>query len=161
MKKLIFCLLSAASLISRQDTPKKSSEIQELKPLSNAELIRNPMSGDASDIDLKQAPHMTFKDTLYDFGEINEGKEISYAYEFVNDGKQTLLIAEAKSSCGCTVPKWPQKPIPPGDSGKINIVFNSLNRTNHQSKTINIFANTVPNKTTLYLQGNVLPKSKK
>jgi hypothetical protein len=119
------------------------------------------MSGDASDLDLKQAPHMTFKDTLYDFGEINEGKEISYAYEFVNDGKQTLLIAEAKSSCGCTVPKWPQKPISPGDSGRINIVFNSLNRTNHQSKTINIFANTVPNKTTLYLQGNVLPKSKK
>lgn len=105
---------------------------------------------------------MTFKDTLYDFGEINEGKEISYAYEFVNKwgGKQTLLIAEAKSSCGCTVPKWPQKPIPPGDSGKINIVFNSLNRTNHQSKTINIFANKSPIKPLYICKETFYPNQK-
>ena len=116
------------------------------------------MSGDASDLDLKQAPHMTFKDTLYDFGEINEGKEISYAYEFVNDGKQTLLIAEAKSSCGCTVAKHPKGFIEPGKKDSILVEYHSKGKSGLQSKDILIFANTYPQVTRFKVKTFVKPR---
>ena len=60
-----------------------------------------------------------FKETTFEFGEIEQGEKVSYAYKFTNTGSEPLVIKNAKGSCGCTVPKWPKEPIAPGESGEL------------------------------------------
>ncbi|AWH86705.1 hypothetical protein HYN59_17035 [Flavobacterium album] len=45
-------------------------------------------------------------------------------FEFTNTGDAPLIIKEAKSTCGCTVPNWPKEPIAPGKTGKIEVKYN-------------------------------------
>ncbi len=45
-------------------------------------------------------------------------------FEFTNTGDAPLIIKEAKSTCGCTVPSWPKEPIAPGKTGKIEVKYN-------------------------------------
>ncbi|MGQ2983936.1 DUF1573 domain-containing protein [Flavobacterium sp.] len=45
-------------------------------------------------------------------------------FEFTNTGDAPLIIKEAKSTCGCTVPNWPKEAIAPGKTGKIEVKYN-------------------------------------
>ncbi len=95
--------------------------------------------------------------------EINVGEGVADiirnpAFRFTNTGKTPLLISEARSSCGCTVPEWPQSPIAPGESGEIRARFDSNGRTGQQQKTITVLANTYPMGTSVRLSGQVLRK---
>ncbi len=95
----------------------------------------------------------------YDFGEINEGEKVKYAFKFTNDGKNPLVIQDAKPSCGCTVPTYSKDPVPPGGSGEIIAEFDSNGRPGEVNKTITITANTEPTTTVLYLKGKVKSKN--
>ena len=108
-------------------------------------------------IDPENPPVMTFKDTLYNFGTISQGQNVKYTFEFTNTGKSDLIIQSAQGSCGCTVPKnWPKEPIAPGESGKIDVQFNSEGKNGDQQVTVTILANTFPTKNFLKLKGNVV-----
>jgi hypothetical protein len=53
-----------------------------------------------------------------------------------------LIITDAKSSCGCTVPEYPKNtPIAPGESGELLVKFNGSGQ-NQVTKTITVTANT-------------------
>ncbi|MEM7105557.1 MAG: DUF1573 domain-containing protein [Bacteroidota bacterium] len=54
------------------------------------------------------------------------------------------MIEFASGSCGCTVPAWPEKPIPPGGTGEIEIEYDSKDKEGLQENEINIIANTDP-----------------
>ena len=94
----------------------------------------------------------------FDHGEITEGDIVYYAYKFKNVGDAPLLISNAASSCGCTVPKWPDQPINPGESGEILVKFDSKDKPGKQSKVITVEANTEPRKTRLIVRAQVNPK---
>lgn len=96
-----------------------------------------------------------FETENYDFGSINEGEKVKYAYKFKNEGKNPLIIESAKPSCGCTVPTFPKDPIPPGGTGEIVAEFDSQGRPGETQKTITITANTEPTTTVLNLKGFV------
>lgn len=101
-------------------------------------------------------PVMSFESTEYDFGSVNEGEIVDYTFKFTNTGNFPLIINKATATCGCTVPDWPKDPIKPGDKGEIKVKFNSKNRTNLQTKYVNINANTKPEVTRLKITGNVI-----
>lgn len=125
----------------------------------NADMIYFP---DADDVDRSQLPEITFKDTLFDYGRVIEGKQVEASYRFTNTGKKPLILTRVEPSCGCTVAKdWPKDPISPGESGQINISFDSNGRTGSQKKIISVIANTYPSTTVLYLNGEVLGPEKK
>lgn len=105
-----------------------------------------------------ELPVMTFQNTDYNFGTINEGDIVDYTFEFTNTGTFPLIISKATATCGCTVPSWPKEPIAVGAKGEIKIKFNSENRKNLQTKYVNINANTLPEVTRLKITGNVIPK---
>jgi hypothetical protein len=105
-----------------------------------------------------EKPVLSFQDTLYRFGTIKEGEEVSHDFPFTNQGKSDLLISTASASCGCTVPEWPKEPIPPGGKGIIKATFNSEGKQGKQSKKIVITANTKPELTEIWLEGDVNPK---
>ncbi len=98
---------------------------------------------------------MKFAENEYDFGNIQEGEKVKHTFSFTNTGKEDLVISNAKGSCGCTVPTWPKEPIPPGETGEIEVQFDSKNKPGKQSKNVTITANTDPVTTTLKISADV------
>jgi hypothetical protein len=123
-------------------------------------IIRNPITLDGPPDTLNVAK-MTFKYSSFDFGEVKEGEIVRHDFEFINNGNAPLVIQNAHSTCGCTVPEWPKDPIPPGESGKIKVEFNTKAKANFQEKPVIITANTFPNTTKIFLTGIVRPLEEK
>ena len=79
---------------------------------------------------------------------------------FENTGKTDLIITSATATCGCTVPKWPKKPIKPGEKASIEVIFDSEHKNGQQNKQVTIIANTYPSTNMVALQGKVIaPKT--
>ena len=165
MKKVLI-LLSAVFIILSCQNESVSTEngaknkVEEIKvdpQKSISAIIRSPVNADEP-VDTVNVAKMTFDDTRYDFGTIKEGQIVNHVYKFTNTGKVPLVINDARSTCGCTVPKWPKNPIDPGESGKISVRFDSKGKKDRQAKPITITANTYPNQTILQIKGNVIPK---
>jgi hypothetical protein len=97
---------------------------------------------------------LTFKDSIYDFGESVKGKEVVHVFEFTNTGKENLIIADAKAGCGCTVPEWPKEAIKPGESGAITVKYNGSG-SGQVTKTVTVTANTNPATRVLTIKGYV------
>ncbi len=104
-------------------------------------------------------PKFEFAEMEHDFGAINEGEVVQHTFSFTNTGEAPLVIQNASASCGCTVPQWPKEPVAVGETGEIQVRFDSSNKPGMQNKTIRITANTDPATTTLRIKSNVTPKS--
>lgn len=102
---------------------------------------------------------MSFDATEFDFGTVDEGEKVSHTYSFKNTGDEPLILSNAKGSCGCTVPKWPKEPIPPGEDGEIIVEFNSKNKKGKRNQKVTITANTNPPQSFIYLKGEVNPSA--
>ncbi len=101
-------------------------------------------------------PAFAFAKENHDFGTINDGDIVEHVFKFTNNGKAPLIISNATATCGCTVPKWPKEPIAVGETGEIQVRFNSRNKGGIQNKTITITANTFPSVNKLQIKANVL-----
>ena len=83
-----------------------------------------------------------FKTDTIDYGTTNkEDDNGARVFEFTNTGDAPLIITQAKSTCGCTVPSWPKEPIQPGQSGKIEVKYNM--KPGPIRKTITVKSNAV------------------
>jgi hypothetical protein len=99
-------------------------------------------SADSSAQQLAMAkPVIQFKEYEHDFGKVTEGEKISYTFTFENKGESDLIILSASTTCGCTVPKYDTKPIRSGQTGTIDIVFDTTGRSSKQTKTITVKSN--------------------
>ncbi|NRD23136.1 DUF1573 domain-containing protein [Winogradskyella litoriviva] len=100
-----------------------------------------------------------FKTTTIDYGTIEKGSDGKRTFEFTNTGDAPLIIENAKSTCGCTVPSWPKKPILPGESGEIVVKYNT-SRLNKIAKTITVTTNSNPKTIALRIKGMVVDSNK-
>ncbi|MEG1585374.1 MAG: DUF1573 domain-containing protein [Bacteroidales bacterium] len=101
-------------------------------------------------------PVLTFKQTTHDFGTFDEEKgKVTTEFEFTNTGNAPLLIVRTAASCGCTTPEYPKEPIAPGKKGVIKVTYNAKGRPGVFQKTVYVFANTDPEKSTLIIKGHV------
>lgn len=105
---------------------------------------------------LIQGAAIEFEQEVHDYGNIPQGANGTYSFVFTNTGTEPLLISNAKGSCGCTVPTWPQEPIAPGASAKLDVTYDTQ-RIGAISKTVTINSNAVnePIKV-IRIAGNVL-----
>jgi hypothetical protein len=92
----------------------------------------------------KGTAKITFEETVHNFGNVTQGEKVEYSFKFTNTGDKDLLITDATSSCGCTVPDWPKEPVRPGKSAYMKVVFNSAGKEGFTEKEITIKANTNP-----------------
>ncbi len=122
----------------------------------NASIIRSPVDGNEETVDTAAAAKMTFVQNEFKFGEVPEGEVVEHAFEFTNTGNLPLLITKARSTCGCTVPSYPEEPILPGDKGVINVSFDTKNKYGRQRKPVTITANTLPAMSIVYMDGTVI-----
>ncbi len=125
---LIFFTLSACN---NQDNGQLSTDV-----------VTNPntASGEKKDT----LPIITFEKDVHDFGRVIQGEKVSCNFKFKNTGKSDLIISQVSSSCGCTVTKFPKKPIKPGAEGKITVTFDSEGRKGIQNKAVTVVTNCQP-----------------
>ena len=81
-----------------------------------------------------------FKTESVDYGSIEKGSTGLRVFIFENNGDAPLIITNVKSSCGCTIPKKPEAPIPPGQKGEIQVSYDT-NRIGVFRKTITVSTN--------------------
>lgn len=150
-------LLVFTLLFSCGNAPASAAEevaIEDLGP--NASIIRSPVNANTQEADTAQVARMAFENNEHLFGEIDEGGIVQHDFAFTNTGSQPLLISNARSTCGCTVPDYPKEPILPGASGVISVTFDTKNKYGRQRKPVTITANTYPATSVIYMDGNVI-----
>lgn len=67
----------------------------------------------------------SFEKESHDFGKIEQGKPVSHEFKFSNKGDAPIIISEVKPTCGCSIADYTKKPVKPGESGVIKVVFNA------------------------------------
>lgn len=147
MKKIIFLLtvLMAFAFTSCKDNA--ADKVSE----------DNVAAAEERDAEAGKFPVMAFEESVYDFGTIEQGAPQEHVFKFTNTGDSDLIIVDAKSSCGCTVPEYPKTPVAPGESGELLVKFNGSGK-NQVSKTVTITANTQSGKETLSIKAFVNAK---
>ena len=112
----------------------------------------------------KRTFHLTslkFDKMKHDFGKVKEDTDNKTFFTVTNTGQNPLVIESVKASCGCTTPSKPEKPIAPGKSDKIEVVFHpKVGQLKQQNKTIRVVANTVPSETVLNVRAFCREKNK-
>jgi len=108
----------------------------------------------------KAGPRITFKEATFDFGDIHQGDKVEHTFVFENSGTEPLIITNVQTTCGCTVPKWPREPIPPGQEGRIVVHFDSANKSNKVNKVVKIISNAVTPLNQVTITANILPMKK-
>jgi len=105
------------------------------------------------------APKIEFEKVIYDYGTIYKGGDGTCYFEFKNIGKEPLILSKPRSSCGCTVPTWPKKPILPGKSDKIKVTYNTK-RAGIINKTVTVYSNAINSSIVLRIKGKVVAAPK-
>lgn len=77
---------------------------------------------------------------IYDYGTIAQNSDGTCEFKFKNTGKEPLVLSKVRSSCGCTVPTWPRKPIMPGQEETIKVKYDTR-RLGRIYKSITIYSN--------------------
>jgi hypothetical protein len=103
----------------------------------------------------------TFAKDTHEFGNVEEGIQATYEFEFTNTGKSPVIISNVSASCGCTTPFWTKEPVLPGKKGKITASYNSSGRPGAFHKTITVTSNAEPATQVLTIKGAVVPKTDK
>ncbi len=107
----------------------------------------------------KKVAKIEFKTDVIDYGTIEKGADGVRVFEFTNTGNAPLIISNAKSTCGCTVPNWPKSPIMPGESGEIKVKYDTK-RVNPIRKTITVISNAETPTVALKIKGIVVDPNK-
>lgn len=117
---------------------------QEAKPAAAATQVQNP-----------NAPTMTFQSDVVDYGTIEQGADGVREFKFTNNGKEPLLISNARGSCGCTVPTWPKEPIKPGESSVIKVKYDTK-RLGAINKSVTITSNAATPTKVVRIKGKII-----
>ncbi len=126
MKKILISLISILVIFSACQNSTNTSDTENLTVNPNG------------------VPKFEFEKIEYDFGKLIQGEKVSYTFKFKNTGDGNLIIENTRTSCGCTVPEYTEKPIAPGENGEMKITFNTTGKLGKQHKTITILSNTEP-----------------
>lgn len=150
MRKIISLLscVALATLVSVSCKDKASAKVA-------AENVANAAQRNEVDISL---PVLRFQKSEHDFGTIIQGTPQQTTFTFTNTGNAPLVITDAKSTCGCTIPEYPKNvPIAPGESGELTVKFNGTGQ-NQVTKTILLITNTQNVAEQLRIKAFVTPK---
>ena len=100
------------------------------------------------------AQEFKFEKETINYGKIEKDSNGERIFIFTNVGDEPLIIQRIQSSCGCTVPKKPEKPIMPGEKGEIKVSY-ATNRVGGFSKSITIYSNAKNPKKVIRIKGLV------
>lgn len=167
---MMFAFVMVLALASCKDDKVKTASTAEAAPAVATNNKANALKNNAATKPVPAVPtgpttSINFPQSTFNFGEIMDGEKVEHIFEFTNSGNEPLVIADAKGSCGCTVPVWPKEPIKPGEKGEIKVVYNSKGKGKvggkSETKTVTIKANTDPVETRIIIKGIVNKEEQK
>ncbi len=79
-------------------------------------------------------------------------------FHLLTRGPGNLVINSASTSCGCTVTKYDRDPIPSGDGGSLEVVFDTSARNGIQTKTVSVSSNSKTPVVILKITAEVISK---
>jgi len=85
-------------------------------------------------------PKLVIPTLEHNFGEIKKGSVATHSFTFRNEGKADLEVARVVPSCGCTASEF-TKVVPPGQEGKVTLMFNSVGFNGAVSKSAEVYTN--------------------
>ena len=97
---------------------------------------------------------LEFEAEVIDYGTISKDANGLRTFKFTNVGTAPIIIADVKTSCGCTVPKYSQKPILPGKTGEIEIKYDTK-KVGSFAKTITVMSNAKESSKKLKIKGEI------
>ena len=113
----------------------------------------------AQDSKAQIGAEIKFDKLEHDYGDVPFNGDGTCEFRFTNTGNEPLLIQKPKSSCGCTIPSWPNEPILPGESDVIKVTYKT-NRVGNINKTVTVTSNAIKNSTVvLRIKGHVLEQA--
>jgi hypothetical protein len=101
-----------------------------------------------------------FKTETIDYGKVERGSNGVRTFEFTNTGAIPLVISDVKSSCGCTIPKKPEKPIAPGETGVIEVKYDTNRAVGPFRKAITVTSNAETPTKVLKIKGELVEGAK-
>jgi hypothetical protein len=156
MKSVLFAVSICTLLLACKDQTKTDEKKGDLL---STNIVNNPRSAAGTDqVAMANMANMGFADSLYDFGNIDEGEVVTHEFSFTNTGKSPLIISSADGSCGCTVADFPHEPVQPGKTGTITTRFNSAGKPGHQEKSVTLKTNSSRGNHMLFIKGEVKAK---
>ena len=108
----------------------------------------------ALSVTAQDSAKIEFKAETLNYGEIEKGSDGVRIFEFTNTGTAPLIISKVSSSCGCTIPKKPEEPILPGQTGEIQVKYDT-NRVGPIRKAITVISNAETPTKVLKIKGEV------
>ena len=86
--------------------------------------------------------HLKFESTLHDFGQVSRGEVVTRRFTFRNVGVGQLTILGVHTSCGCTAVEVDKgRKYKPGESGMVEVRFDSTDFSGPVVKTVTILTN--------------------
>lgn len=101
----------------------------------------NTNTTENDDLNSSGTAQIVFREYEHHFGKVSEGEKISYQFIYENSGTGNLVLNSVTTTCGCTVPRYDKKPLKPGDTGSLEVVFDTSGRSGMQAKTITVNSN--------------------
>jgi hypothetical protein len=102
-----------------------------------------------------EAPAFQWVSETFDFGSIPQNIPAVASYEFINTGKEAIIITDVQKVCGCTNTEWPKEPVLPGQKGTIKATFNAANEGPF-TKSITVNSNASTPSVKLTFKGTVV-----
>lgn len=96
-----------------------------------------------------------FKTEVVDYGTIMQNSDGMRLFTFTNTGDAPLLISKVKTTCGCTVPSYSKTPILLGETGELNIKYNTK-RLGAFTKTVTVISNAEGGNKILKIKGTIV-----
>jgi len=114
----------------------------------------------AQNLVASEAGVFQFETEEIDFGTIQKGADGERVFTFKNTGNVPIIIADVKTSCGCTVPSKPKGPIMPGAMSQIKVKYDTK-RIGAFSKTITVMSNASEPRKLLKIKGKIVDSANK
>ena len=95
-----------------------------------------------------------FEKLEHNYGSVKKGGDGVCQFSYTNTGKAPLIISDARSTCGCTVPVVSKEPLMPGQSASITVKYNT-NNVGPINKSVTVTSNASNDKVTLKISGQV------
>lgn len=91
----------------------------------------------------------------YNFGQIEWKRTVSVCYTVTNAGDKPLVLGGVEPDCACTVARWTQQPIAPGEKGEVCVTFDA-ETLGHFHKSVAVTCNAEPHLVYLNFTGEVV-----
>ena len=102
------------------------------------------------------APHLVFEKILHDFGTVKQGAQPKHNFKFRNAGNADLIIGNVRTTCGCTAALASTGPYHPGETGTVDVTYNSSGKYGFVLKEAKIESNDPSSPQTVTMQGVVI-----